>query len=143
MRIDAISYAVLAFVLAGCSGSQPSRDSGLPSTSVVYTQPRPTNEQIQTQAKQWAECSVGKIVELDDGRSDAGVVATAVTAACRPYYRGRPNDDYPIVVEAVLKIRANKAKSKPPTVSRPQPMIPSSSPANPPPPMIPAASTSR
>lgn len=142
MRYFSGSIAAMAMVLGGCGEREYAAP---PTVPVAYRAPTPTNDQIRAQAKIWADCTITKIVELDDGRSDAGIVALAVVNNCRQFYRGTPNEDRVMTIDSILKLRAQKARNtRTPASAAPRPMIPSSPPPNtaPPAPLIPPSAPS-
>jgi hypothetical protein len=90
---------------------------------------------MRDRAEAWANCVIPKIQALDDSVSDASTIGVAVRSSCHNLYYGSPNGELPIIVEAILKVRAQRSANRrsPANTPSPPPMMAPS-----PPPMIPA-----
>jgi hypothetical protein len=68
--------ALVALVLGGCSGSAPPR-------LAAATPPQTSSKLYEAAVDVFVQCAIRRVVEFDDGRSEAATIARAVGAACR------------------------------------------------------------
>jgi len=68
-----LAWALLAFAIGGCAATPP------PMTAQAEPPPGP---EYQAALHALIDCGLRQIARLDDGRSDAGIVARAAAARC-------------------------------------------------------------
>ena len=137
----------ILWVAAGCGTSNQTA----PTTQTVRYEAPSSESQKQAAIDAHVNCLYKNAREMDDGRSDASTIATAIRSTCRSlynqslivfsqgsspqvkrvFYDRSQNNDVEMATTAVLRTRANA--NKPPTA---RPSGPTSTPVAPPP-MIP------
>lgn len=149
MSILACRVALGLWILWGAAGCATANQGVSPSQPVMY-EARATESEKEAAVAAHVACLYKAAREMDDGRSDARTIATAVRSTCRSLYNRslnvwsqgqstyfkqefhtrNQNNDIDMATTAVVRTRANANKppaarpSAPTPVAAPPPMIP-------------------
>ena len=105
----------------------PSEELGMATQVVLKVRNSSKNQsmnraQMRAAAEAWADCTVGKIRQLDDGVSEPGAVAAKVVPLCHGLYKGAVADEMRLAIGGVDAVRSHPARG--PVASPPIPLPP-------------------